>query len=161
MLYYLIMSRPVGAAAGGRDGLTIAELLAGGGFNGNSLDLSDSDGDSVITGNGSAFSTMSIDEADQHYMVNPPDEVFHDPAVQNLEIYPVKNEVKIGPPPPYPGSNAVGRIDDDMPTEKVPKIAPSHTSMCVCNLTSRWLDLAHDVPTKAPGSASSHPRCCC
>jgi hypothetical protein len=33
--------------------------------------------------------------------------------------------------------------------------------MCVCNLTSRWLDLAHDVPIKAPGSASSHPRCCC
>ncbi len=44
-----------------------------------------------------------------------------------------------------------------------PKMRARNTSAleCVCNLTSGWLDLAHNVPIEAPGSASSHPRCCC
>ena len=32
--------------------------------------------------------------------------------------------------------------------------------VCVCNLTSGRLYLVHNVPIKAPGSASSLPRCC-
>ena len=133
------MNCPVGGSAGGQEGLTIAELLAGGGFNDNSGDWTGSDVDSVITDDGSAFSTMSLDEANVHCMENTPDEVFHDPPQQNLSINAAENEVGIGPYPPNHGSTAVGRIDDDISTRKVPKnrsIAHFHLHNQLCSFVS-------------------------